>query len=50
MHGNSDGGETSINDNVLREGFENNGATIMGRNMFGPVSRPWGGPNPSNDC
>jgi dihydrofolate reductase len=35
-------GETGINDDVLREGFENIGATIMGRNMFGPVRGPWG--------
>lgn len=39
------GGETGINDDVLREGFENLGATIMGRNMFGPVRGPWG-PDP----
>jgi len=42
MQGNPDGGETGINDDVLREGFENVGATIMGRNMFGPVRGPWG--------
>lgn len=46
MHGQA-GGETGINDGVLREGFENLGATIMGRNMFGPVRGPWG-PNPWN--
>ena len=39
------GGETGINDDVTRESFENIGATIMGRNMFGPVRGPWG-PNP----
>ena len=42
MHGNGSGGETGINDDVLREGFENVGATIMGRNMFGPVRGAWG--------
>jgi dihydrofolate reductase len=42
MHGDGAGGETGINDDVLREGFENVGATIMGRNMFGPVRGPWG--------
>ncbi|HEY4246140.1 MAG TPA: dihydrofolate reductase family protein [Lacunisphaera sp.] len=42
MHGNSAGGETGINDDILREGFANVGATIMGRNMFGPVRGPWG--------
>jgi dihydrofolate reductase len=36
-------GETGVNDDVLREAFENLGATIMGRNMFGgPVRGPWG--------
>lgn len=42
LHGDASGGETGINDDVLREGFENVGATIMGRNMFGPVRGPWG--------
>jgi Dihydrofolate reductase len=42
LHGDISGGETGINDDVLREGFENIGATIMGRNMFGPVRGPWG--------
>jgi dihydrofolate reductase len=41
-HGDTGGGETGINDDVVREGFENVGATIMGRNMFGPVRGPWG--------
>jgi len=45
LHGDAGGGETGINDDVLREGFENIGATIMGRNMFGPVRGPWG-PDP----
>jgi dihydrofolate reductase len=35
MHGDARGGETGTNDDVLREAFENIGATIMGRNMFG---------------
>jgi dihydrofolate reductase len=41
MHGDSGGGETGINDDVIRESFDNVGATIMGRNMFGPVRGPW---------
>jgi dihydrofolate reductase len=41
-HGDPGGGETGINDDVVREAFENVGATIMGRNMFGPVRGPWG--------
>ena len=35
IHGDMSGGETGTNDDVLREAFENIGATIMGRNMFG---------------
>ncbi len=45
MHGDGNGGETGVNDDMLREAFENVGATIMGRNMFGPVRGPWG-PDP----
>lgn len=41
LHGEAADGETGINDDVLREAFENVGATIMGRNMFGPVRGPW---------
>jgi dihydrofolate reductase len=41
MHGDA-GGETGVNDDVFGEAFENVGATIMGRNMFGPVRGPWG--------
>src|SRR3954454_22827084 len=36
------GGETGVDDDVARRGDENIGATIMGRNMFGPVRGPWG--------
>ena len=42
LHGDTGGGETGVNDDVIRENFENLGATIMGRNMFGPVRGPWG--------
>ena len=42
LHGETNGGETGINDDVLREAFENLGATIMGRHMFGPDRGPWG--------
>jgi dihydrofolate reductase len=41
MHGERGDGETGINDNVLREAFENVGATVMGRNMFGGGPGPW---------
>jgi dihydrofolate reductase len=36
------GGDTGIDDDFVRRGDENIGATIMGRNMFGPVRGPWG--------
>ncbi len=41
MHG-EEGGEVNASTPVMRECFENVGATIMGRNMFGPVRGPWG--------
>ncbi len=42
-HGMGDGGETGIdNDHVNWD--ENVGASIMGRNMFGPVRGPWDEP------
>jgi dihydrofolate reductase len=41
LHGDRGGGETGTNDDVLREAFENIGATIMGRNMFGGGPGPW---------
>ena len=37
-----EGGETGVDDDFLRRGDEGIGATIMGRNMFGPVRGPWG--------
>jgi len=42
MHGDSGGGETGIDDDVLRESFDNISATIMGRNMFGGGPGDWG--------
>jgi dihydrofolate reductase len=35
------GGEEGVDDRVARQGFENLGAWILGRNMFGPVRGPW---------
>src|SRR6516165_10679106 len=35
------GGETGIDDDYISKGFENLGAWIIGRNMFGPVRGPW---------
>jgi dihydrofolate reductase len=40
MHGGG-GGETGTDDAWARKGFENVGAWILGRNMFGPVRGPW---------
>ena len=36
-----EGGSTDTDDEFARRGFDNIGATIMGRNMFGPVRGPW---------
>lgn len=36
-----DGGETGVDDDYAARGFENVGAWILGRNMFGPVRGPW---------
>ncbi len=37
----SDDGETGTDDDFAVRGFENIGAWILGRNMFGPVRGPW---------
>jgi dihydrofolate reductase len=34
-------GETGVDNEVLARSFENIGAWILGRNMFGPVRGPW---------
>jgi dihydrofolate reductase len=39
-HG-QEGGETNVSSKVLDEAVENVGATVMGRNMFGPIRGPW---------
>lgn len=36
-----EGGETGVNDQFAIRSFENVGAWIMGRNMFGPVRGAW---------
>jgi dihydrofolate reductase len=41
LHG-MEGGETGLDDDHAASGNANVGATIMGRNMFGPVRGPWG--------
>jgi dihydrofolate reductase len=35
------GGETGTDNCIAEQGFENIGAWILGRNMFGPVRGPW---------
>ena len=35
------GGETGVDNRMAERGFENIGAWILGRNMFGPVRGPW---------
>jgi len=35
------GGSTGADDDFARRGFDNVGAWILGRNMFGPVRGPW---------
>ena len=40
MHGNA-GGSTGTDDDFARRGFDNVGAWVLGRNMFGPVRGPW---------
>jgi dihydrofolate reductase len=37
----TDGGTTGLDDDFVARGFENVGAWILGRNMFGPVRGPW---------
>jgi dihydrofolate reductase len=42
MHGQS-GGSEGVDDEFAARSFENVGAWILGRNMFGPVRGPWEG-------
>jgi len=54
MFGSPEGGATGVDDDFVAAGFDNVGAWILGRNMFGPVRGPWPddawkgwwGPNP----
>ena len=39
-HG-KDSGTTGVDDDFMKRGFDNVGAWILGRNMFGPVRGPW---------
>jgi dihydrofolate reductase len=38
-----EGGETGLDDESIAHGDDRIGATIVGRNMFGPVRGPWDG-------
>src|SRR5271155_261185 len=40
MHGKGVG-STGIDDDFAARGFQNIGAWILGRNMFGPIRGPW---------
>lgn len=40
-----EGGTTGIDDEFAKAGFENIGAWILGRNMFGPIRGDWGDEN-----
>jgi dihydrofolate reductase len=42
MHGEAGVGDTDLDDDFARKGFENIGAWILGRNMFGPIRGGWG--------
>ena len=41
LGGGETGGTTGVDDDFAARGFENIGAWIMGRNMFGPMRGPW---------
>jgi dihydrofolate reductase len=41
-HGQESGDEGSLDDRFMARGEEGIGATVMGRNMFGPIRGPWG--------
>jgi len=41
MHGGAEDGETGTDNAMAEQGFDNLGAWILGRNMFGPVRGPW---------
>jgi dihydrofolate reductase len=41
MHAGQSDGETGIDNTMAERSFDNMGAWILGRNMFGPVRGPW---------
>jgi dihydrofolate reductase len=40
-HSGAEDGTTGVDDDFAARGFENIGAWILGRNMFGPIRGPW---------
>jgi dihydrofolate reductase len=42
VHRTDGGGETGLDDDFIAQGDAGVGATIMGRNMFGPIRGAWG--------
>ena len=42
LDGDDAGGDTGVDDRFMAAGDEGIGATVMGRNMFGPIRGPWG--------
>ncbi|MBO0798352.1 MAG: dihydrofolate reductase [Blastocatellia bacterium] len=41
LHSSGEGGATGIDDDFVARGFQNIGAWILGRNMFGPIRGSW---------
>ena len=41
MHGGQQAGEMGVDNQMAERAFDNIGAWILGRNMFGPVRGPW---------
>ena len=41
MHGGGADGESGVDNRIAEKGFDNIGAWILGRNMFGPIRGPW---------
>jgi dihydrofolate reductase len=42
VHGGEEGGTEGLDDQFIAQAEEGIGATIMGRNMYGPIRGPWG--------
>lgn len=42
MYGDDESGDTGLDNEIAMRGDDNMGASIMGRNMFGPIRGEWG--------